>query len=55
MHGPSAYCSGLWLASLHCISVIANILDQPDECIKYRNVLEQGKKSMGTITNYYLY
>lgn len=49
MNGPSAYCGGLWLASLHCISVMANLLDQPDDCIKYRNVLDQGKKSMGKL------
>ncbi|XP_055544706.1 non-lysosomal glucosylceramidase [Wyeomyia smithii] len=45
MEGPSAYCGGLWLASLHCMSVMANILDQSEDCIKYRQLLEKGKAS----------
>ncbi|XP_062545738.1 non-lysosomal glucosylceramidase [Armigeres subalbatus] len=45
MDGPSAYCGGLWLASLHCMSVMANLLDQSDDCIRYRELLEKGKVS----------
>lgn len=45
MDGPSAYCGGLWLASLHCMSVMANLLDKPEDCIKYCDLLEKGKKS----------
>lgn len=45
MEGPSSYCSGLWLAALHCMSVMANLLDQPKDCIKYKTVLEKGKLS----------
>ncbi|CAD7086391.1 unnamed protein product [Hermetia illucens] len=46
MEGPSAYCSGLWLAALQCISAIATILDQPNDCIHYQEVLEKGKQSL---------
>lgn len=46
MKGPSIYCGGLFLASLHVMSVVANILDQPNDCIKYRDILEKGKKSI---------
>ncbi|XP_058446852.1 non-lysosomal glucosylceramidase [Malaya genurostris] len=45
MDGPSSYCGGLWLASLHCMSVMANLLDQTDDCIKFREILEKGKRS----------
>ncbi|XP_055634667.1 non-lysosomal glucosylceramidase [Toxorhynchites rutilus septentrionalis] len=45
MDGPSAYCGGLWLASLHCISVMANLLDQSEDCVKYQEILEKGKAS----------
>ena len=45
MDGPSAYCGGLWLASLHCMSIMAHLLDQPDECIQYTEMLEKGKTS----------
>lgn len=45
MDGPSAYCGGLWLASLHCMTVMANALDLPEECIKYSDILEKGRKS----------
>lgn len=41
----SAYCGGLWLASLHCMAVMASLMDQPDECIKYTELLEKGKAS----------
>lgn len=46
MDGPSAYCSGLWLASLHCMASMANLLDQPQDYIFYSDILEKGKKSM---------
>lgn len=45
MHGPSAYCSGLWLAALHCMSVMANLLDQSSDCNRYKEMLEKGKES----------
>ncbi|GAB0086442.1 Non-lysosomal glucosylceramidase [Sergentomyia squamirostris] len=45
MDGPSSYCGGLWLASLHCMAVMANKMDQPEECIKYTDILEKGKAS----------
>lgn len=46
MKGPSAYCGGLYLASLHVMSIIASILNEPNDCIKYRDILEKGKISM---------
>lgn len=46
MSGPSIYCGGLYLAALHVMSVMANILDKPNDCIKYREILEKGKKSI---------
>ncbi|XP_055381934.1 non-lysosomal glucosylceramidase isoform X2 [Condylostylus longicornis] len=45
MEGPSSYCAGLWLAALQCISAMATILDQPNDCIKYQEILEKGKRS----------
>lgn len=46
MSGPSIYCGGLFLASLHVMSIMANILDHPNDCIKYRDVLEKGRKAI---------
>ncbi|XP_055852929.1 non-lysosomal glucosylceramidase isoform X1 [Episyrphus balteatus] len=46
MEGPSAYCGGLWLAALQCISAIATLLDQPNDCLRYQEILEKGKKSI---------
>lgn len=46
MDGPSAYCGSLWLASCYSMSVMANLMDQPDECVKYQDILEKGKKSI---------
>lgn len=46
MEGPSAYCGGLWLASLHVISIMANILDQAEDCVRYRDLLDKGKQSI---------
>uniref|UniRef100_A0A1L8E229 Non-lysosomal glucosylceramidase n=1 Tax=Nyssomyia neivai TaxID=330878 RepID=A0A1L8E229_9DIPT len=45
MDGPSSYCGSLWLASLHCMAIMANKMDQPDECVKYSDMLEKGKRS----------
>lgn len=45
-NGPSIYCGGLYLASLHVMSVMASILDQPNESIKYSEILERGRKSI---------
>lgn len=45
MDGPSAYCGGLWLAALHCMTAMAELLDKPDDCIRYSEILEKGKKS----------
>lgn len=45
MDGPSAYCGGLWLAALHCMCEMANIIDQSDDSKKYNEILEKGKKS----------
>lgn len=41
----SAYCGGLWLAALHCMTVMASLLDQPDDSLKYSEILDRGKKS----------
>ncbi|XP_052852653.1 non-lysosomal glucosylceramidase isoform X1 [Drosophila gunungcola] len=46
MDGPSAYCSGLWLAALQAMSAMATILDQPNDCLRYQDILEKGKRSM---------
>lgn len=45
MDGPSAYCAGLWLASLHCMAVMASVLDLPAESVKYSEMLERGRTS----------
>ena len=41
----SAYCGGLWLASLRVMQEIANVLGIPDEAAKYVNILKKGKKA----------
>lgn len=41
----SAYCGGLWLASLRVMQEIANVLGVPDEAVKYVNILKRGKKA----------
>lgn len=46
MSGPGIYCGGLFLASLQVMSVMASILDQPNDCIKYQEILEKGRKSI---------
>lgn len=35
----------MWLAALHFMAVMGNILDQPEDCIKYSDILEKGKRS----------
>ncbi|KAG5667295.1 hypothetical protein PVAND_015281 [Polypedilum vanderplanki] len=46
MSGPSIYCGGLFLASLHVMSVMASIMDEPNDAVKYQEMLEKGKKSI---------
>ncbi|XP_032592367.1 non-lysosomal glucosylceramidase isoform X1 [Drosophila grimshawi] len=46
MDGPSAYCAGLWLAALQTMSVMATLLDQPNDCLRYQDILERGKNSL---------
>ncbi|KAI8121146.1 Non-lysosomal glucosylceramidase [Lucilia cuprina] len=46
MEGPSAYCSGLWLAALQSMSVMSTLLDQPNDCLRYQDILEKGKHSL---------
>ena len=41
----SAYCGGLWLASLRVMQEIATILGFPDEATKYTKILNNGKKA----------
>lgn len=45
MDGPSAYCGGLWLAALQCISTMANLVDKPEDSAKYAEILDRGKKA----------
>ena len=45
MDGPSAYCAGLWLAALQCITTMANLIDKPEDSIKYAEILDKGKKA----------
>lgn len=46
MDGPSAYCAGLWLAALQCITTMANLLDRPEDSAKYTEILEKGKQAL---------
>ncbi|XP_073242353.1 non-lysosomal glucosylceramidase-like isoform X1 [Porites lutea] len=56
--GPSAYCGGLWLASLRVMQEIAVVLEFPDEAKRYAKILSKGKKAYhsllwnGTYYNY---
>ncbi|XP_028416084.1 non-lysosomal glucosylceramidase-like [Dendronephthya gigantea] len=43
--GASAYCGGLWLASLRTMSEIAKVLGYPEDIKKYNNILQRGKKA----------
>ncbi|XP_037957731.1 non-lysosomal glucosylceramidase isoform X2 [Teleopsis dalmanni] len=45
MEGPSAYCAGLWLASLQTMCSMANILDQPNDFLRFQEILDKGKRS----------
>ena len=45
----SAYCGGLWLASLRVMQEMANVLGIPDEAAKYVNILKRGKKAYHTL------
>uniref|UniRef100_A0A1B0AJL2 Non-lysosomal glucosylceramidase n=1 Tax=Glossina pallidipes TaxID=7398 RepID=A0A1B0AJL2_GLOPL len=46
MDGPSAYCSGLWLAALQTMATMATLLDQPNDFLRYQDILEKGKHSL---------
>lgn len=46
MDGPSAYCAGLWLAALQCISTMANLVNKPEDSAKYVEILEKGKQAL---------
>lgn len=43
MDGPSAYCAGLWLSSLHCMSAMATLLDLPEQAREYAEMLDRGR------------
>ncbi|XP_049549134.1 non-lysosomal glucosylceramidase isoform X1 [Anopheles darlingi] len=45
MDGPSAYCGGLWLASLHCMATMASLLDQTEDAANYQAILDKGRRS----------
>lgn len=45
MDGPSAYCGGLWLSALYCMSLMADLIDNSDDVKKYSEILERGKQS----------
>uniref|UniRef100_A0A336KNI8 CSON012927 protein n=1 Tax=Culicoides sonorensis TaxID=179676 RepID=A0A336KNI8_CULSO len=45
MDGPSSYCGGLWLAALHCMTVMSSKLDQASDSIKYKEILDKGRES----------
>lgn len=46
MDGPSAYCSGLWLAALQCMTTMANLVNKPEDSAKYTEILDKGKLSL---------
>lgn len=41
----SAYCGGLWLASLRVMQEMATVLGFPDEAVKYLKILNKGKNA----------
>ncbi|XP_032887405.1 non-lysosomal glucosylceramidase [Amblyraja radiata] len=43
--GPSAYCGGLWLASVCAMCKMAEILKKDDEYKKYQDILKRGKEA----------
>lgn len=45
MDGASAYCGGLWLAALQCMTTMANLLDEQEDYERYSQLLETGRKS----------
>ncbi|XP_043543049.1 non-lysosomal glucosylceramidase isoform X3 [Chiloscyllium plagiosum] len=47
--GPSAYCGGLWLASVCIMCKMAEILKEEEEYKKYRDILEKGKEAFERI------
>lgn len=56
--GPSAYCGGLWLASLRVMQEIATVLGFPDEATKYVKILTNGKRAYHSLLwngHYYNY
>ncbi|XP_028329722.1 non-lysosomal glucosylceramidase isoform X1 [Gouania willdenowi] len=56
--GPSAYCGGLWLASLCVMCKMATLLEKQDSCLEYRDMLDRGSAAFdkllwnGTYYNY---
>ncbi|XP_041043261.1 non-lysosomal glucosylceramidase isoform X3 [Carcharodon carcharias] len=47
--GPSAYCGGLWLASVCVMCKMAEILKIDEEYKKYKDILERGKEAFERI------
>ncbi|CAH1646576.1 unnamed protein product [Spodoptera littoralis] len=45
MTGPSAYCGGLWVASLSAVCVMARILGHEEDEKEFSTLLEQAKQS----------
>ncbi|KAJ8963421.1 hypothetical protein NQ318_018901 [Aromia moschata] len=45
MQGPSAYCGGLWLAALHAMADMADLLGKLDDKKFFEDVLTRGKKA----------
>lgn len=46
MHGPSAYCSSLWVASLACMVEMALTLRDKSEELKFEEALNKAKKAL---------
>lgn len=42
----SAYCGGLWLAALHAMTVICDVLNYPKKAEYYKKILEKGKEAL---------
>jgi uncharacterized protein (DUF608 family) len=45
MSGPSAYCGGLFLASLQVMKEVSGIMNDNESVVKYESILEKGKQS----------
>jgi non-lysosomal glucosylceramidase len=43
--GASVYCGGMWLAALRMFCEMATILEQPDDCLYFRSILDKGMAS----------